>query len=146
MLENSRREAENSRRERPEMRADFIRAEMADAVRLLGADGRSAAEQNHRASRQTGLPVPVIERLRWRKVKRIPADVADVVREALARSNRRAEALAKHEALILKRRVQALADLADNPTDPDFYSARVAGVVEQARRIGILDRPVDEEA
>lgn len=127
-------------------RVESIRFEMSDAVRVLGEGGRTAGEQNHFAARKTGLPVTVIERLRWRKIVRIPADVADAVRDALDAATRRSEAHARHEARTLKRRVEALAALADSPSDPDFYGPRVAGVVEQARRIGLLDSPVDEAA
>jgi hypothetical protein len=56
---------------------------------------------NTRAARLTGLTVTTIECLRWRKVKRIPADVADAVREAKARHDARIEALARHDAELL---------------------------------------------
>lgn len=121
-------------------RAESIRMEMVGAVRLLGDGGRSADEQNTYAARLTGLPVTVIERLRWKKLARVPADVADAVREAVTAFERRAEAKARHERDILTRRLESLAALADRPGDPDFYRAHVAGVVEQARRLGLLDR------
>lgn len=123
-------------------RAELIRGEMESGVRLLGSEGRSAAEQNYLASRLTGLPVTVIERLRWKKIRRIPADIADSVRDATAEFTRRAEARARHERNILTARLEAAAAIADSPSDPDFYRSQVAGIVEQARRYGLLDRPV----
>lgn len=121
-----------------------IRNEMATAVRLIGREGRKAEEQNHKAARLSGLPVTVIERLRWKKMKRIPADVADAVRDALEAHRQRSEARAEHERSILTARLTALAAIADSPSDPDFYRSQVAGVVEQARRFGLLDSAVAE--
>lgn len=125
-------------------RAELIKAEMASGVRLLGSSGRTASEQNHFASRMTGLPVTVVERLRWRKLRRVPADVADAVREALEAFTRHAEAKARHERDILTQRLEAFARMADQSGDPEFYRSQVAGVVEQARRYGLLDSAVDE--
>jgi len=103
------------------MRAELIADEMASAVRLLGGDG-PAKSQNHRAARETKLSVTVIERLRWKKLKRVPADIADVVREAVARHNQESLNRAKHElhlaqieAAALKRRLEQI--------DPDFDGA-----------------------
>ena len=50
----------------------------------------------------TGLPIQTIECLRWRKIKRIAADVADTVRAAKAKHDARIEALARHDALLLE--------------------------------------------
>lgn len=69
---------EISRRKTEMSRAEALQKEMAGAVRLLGSDGRTADEANTIASRMTGLPVTVIERLRWKKIKRPFADVTDV--------------------------------------------------------------------
>lgn len=135
---------EISRRKTEMSRVEGIRLEMASGVRVLGAEGRTAAEQNHQAARLTGLPISVVERLRWKKLKRIPADVADAIRDALADCTAREEARARHEQDILRQRLQSLAALADGPTDPDFYRGQVAGVVEQARRFGLLDRSEPE--
>jgi hypothetical protein len=133
---------EISRRKTEMSRAEALQNEMAGAVRLLGSDGRNAGEANSIASRMTGLPVTVIERLRWKKIKRPFADVTDAVRDAVAAFNRRAEAKARHERNILAARVQALAALADSQSDQDFYRARLAVVLEQAGGLGLLDRPV----
>ncbi len=111
---------EISRRKTEMSRAEALQNEMAGAVRLLGSDGRNADEANTIASRMTGLPVTVIERLRWKKIKRPFADVTDAVRDAVAAFNRRAEAKARHERDILAARLQAIAALADSPSDPDF--------------------------
>ena len=138
MTENSRREAEMS------ARAEALRKEMAGAVRLLGSDGRTAAEANDIAARVTGLPRTVIERLRWRKIKRPFADVTDAVREAVAHYNRRTEARARHEADILRQQLASLAVLADHSSDPEFYSARLAGAFDQARRAGVVDSAMAE--
>lgn len=100
------------------MRAELIAEEMASAVRLLGGDGPAKA-QNHRAARETKLSVTLIERVRWKKIKRVPADIADVVREAVAHHQHESLTRAKHElhlaqieAESLKRRLQQF--------DPDY--------------------------
>jgi hypothetical protein len=126
-------------------RADSIRVEMRDAVKLLGSEGRNADEQNRVAARLTGLSVTTVERLRWRKIKRPFADITDAVRDAVTAYTQRAEARARHERNILTARLQSLAALADSPSDPEFYGARLAGVVEQARQLGLLDRPVAQD-
>lgn len=144
MTEYSRRKPEISRREKEKMRAETIRVEMASAVRLLGEHGRNADEQNHLAARRAGLSVTVIERLRWKKIGRIPADIADTVREALAAHTRNQEAKARHEARILAARLNGIAALADSSSDPDFYREHLAPVVEQAGRLGLLDSAVAE--
>ncbi len=89
------------------MRAELIQSEMASAVRLLGGDG-TAKEQITRAARSTGLPHTVIERLRWRKLKRVPADIADVVRESVEQHNEEGLRRAKHELFIAQQRNTAL--------------------------------------
>lgn len=140
MTEISRRQKENSRRN-PEMsRVEAIRLEMAQAIKVIGESGRCAAEENIIAARLSGLSLSVIERLRWKKIKRVPADVSDAIREALDACEERSRARAKHDQGILNQRLQALARLADSPHDPDFYRGQVACVVEQARELGLLDR------
>lgn len=112
------RDREISRRETEIMRAELIADEMASAVRLLGGEG-SAKEQNNRAARAARLTTTTIERLRWRKIKRVPADIADAIREALAKHNEESLSRAKHElyvaqteAAALKRRLEQI--------DPDY--------------------------
>lgn len=78
------------------MRTELIVDEMAGAVRVLGGEG-SAKQQNSRAARAASLPVALIERLRWKKIKRVPADVADAIREALTRYNEESLRRARHE-------------------------------------------------
>lgn len=135
---------EISRRKTEMSRAEALQREMAGAVRLLGSDGRNADEANTIASRMTGLPVTVIERLRWRKIKRPFADVTDAVRDAVAAFNRRAEARARHEREILAARLQGLAALQHSQSDQEFYRSQLASVLEQARELGLLDRAVAE--
>lgn len=77
-------------------RVEAIQNEMASAVRLLGGDG-PAKEQINRAARAARLPHTVIERLRWKKIKRVPADLADTIREAVGRQNEESLNRAKHE-------------------------------------------------
>jgi hypothetical protein len=107
MRENPRRETEISRREREKMRAELIATEMASAVRLLGGDG-SAKEQVSRAAHEARLPLTVIERLRWKKIKRVPADIADAIREAVERHNEESLSRAKHELEIERAKAEAL--------------------------------------
>lgn len=78
------------------MRAELIVDEMSSAVRLLGGDGPAKA-QNTRVARLTGLSITTIERLRWKKIKRVPADIADAIREALAREEQEGLKRVKHE-------------------------------------------------
>lgn len=89
------------------MRAELISMEMASAVRLLGGNG-SSKEQITKAARETRLPLTVIERLRWRKIKRIPADIADVIREAVNKSQEEGLRRAEHELFIARHRETAL--------------------------------------
>lgn len=74
---------------------EVIQQEMASAVRVLGGNG-PAKEQITKASRATGLTVTIIERLRWRKIKRVPADIADTVRAALDRYDKETRSRAEH--------------------------------------------------
>lgn len=125
MTEVQGRDREISRRER-EMRAELIVDEMALSVRLLGGSGQEK-EQNNRAARMARLPHTVIERLRWKKVKRVPADIADAVREAVARHNEESLARAQHEAFIAKQQA-AIAIARLQEIDPDFYGAEIDGL------------------
>ncbi|ORE94123.1 hypothetical protein ATO13_08616 [Stappia sp. 22II-S9-Z10] len=79
-----------------------IRDQMAHDVREIGGGSDVVAKiANLRAARLTGLTVATIENLRWRKVKRVPADVYVAVCAAKARHDARIEALAHHDATII---------------------------------------------
>lgn len=123
MPEKSWRDREISRREAEKMRAELIVDEMASAVRLLGGNG-PALEQNNRAACAARLPITVVERLRWKKIKRIPADVADAVREALHRNNEESLARAKHELTVERQRSAALLAYLE-AGDADFYRPEI---------------------
>lgn len=116
-------------------RCDAVRLEMASAVRLLGDDATTAKEQTQLAARKTGLSWRVIERLRYRKVGRIAADVADAIREAVAAHQAKQEALARHEIAILTARLQALENRF-REGDSDFHQFDVAPGIEPAGRTG----------
>ena len=119
MTEIQGRDREISRRETEIMRAELIVDEMASAVRFIGGEGTALA-QNNRAARAARLPHTVIERLRWKKIKRIPADIADTIREAVERHNEESLARARHQLAIAERSNGALvARLME--IDPDFY-------------------------
>jgi histone H3/H4 len=118
MTENQGRDREISRRDR-EMRSELIVSEMASAVRVLGGNG-PALEQINRAARAARLPHTVIERLRWRKIKRVPADIADAVREAVERYNEETLSRAKHEAFIARQQAAVIAARLSE-IDPDSY-------------------------
>ena len=119
MTEKQGRSREISRRETEIMRAELIVDEMASAVRFIGGEGTALA-QNNRAARAARLPHTVIERLRWKKIKRIPADIADTIREAVERHNEESLARARHQLAIAERSNGALvARLME--IDPDFY-------------------------
>ena len=124
MTEKQGRSREISRRETEIMRAELIVDEMASAVRFLGGEGTALA-QNNRAARAARLPHTVIERLRWKKIKRIPADIADTVREAVERHNEESLARARHQLAIAERSNGALvARLME--IDADFHGAEIA--------------------
>ena len=91
-------------------RVEVIQNEMASAVRVLGGDG-PAKEQISKASRITGLAVSMIERLRWKKIKRVPADVADTIREALERYDEETRSRAKHLLWLAQQENEALLNL-----------------------------------
>jgi hypothetical protein len=116
------RDTPNQRRDR-EMRNELIIDEMASAVRLLGGDG-PAKQQNNTAARVARLSVTIIERLRWRKIKRVPADIADTIREAVERHNEESLARAKHEAFIARRQAEIIAARLSE-IDPDFYGSEI---------------------
>lgn len=107
MLEQQGRETEISRRKTEMYRVEVIQSEMASAVRFLGGEG-SAKEQITRAARAAGLSITVVERLRWRKVKRVPADIADTIREAVSRHNEESLSRAKHELYVAEQKNAAL--------------------------------------
>lgn len=123
MKEKLGRDREISRREKENMRAELIVNEMASAVRVLGGEG-TALMQNNRAARAARQPVTVIERLRWKKIKRVPADIADSVRAALHKHNEESLSRAKHELYVAQ---QANAVMASRlaAVDPDFYGPEI---------------------
>jgi hypothetical protein len=122
-------------------RSDAVRLEMASAVRVLGSDGSTAKEQTYLAARKTGLSSRLIERLRYRKITRVAADVADIIREAIAAHQAKQEALARHEITILTARLQAL-ETRFRTVDEDFHCADVAPGIEPAGRAGFVDSAV----
>lgn len=123
MTENQGRSREISRRETEKMRAELIVNEMASAVRVLGGEGPALA-QNNTAARAARLSVTVVERLRWKKIRRVPADIADAVREALHRHNEESLSRAKHELFVAH---QANAVMASRlaAIDADFYGPQI---------------------
>lgn len=121
-------------------RVDALRLEMASAVRLLGDEAATAKEATYIAARKTGLPARLIERLRYKKIGRIAADVADTIREAVAAYQARQEALARHEITILTARLQAL-ETRFQTVDPEFYSFDLAAPVEPTGMARSEDRP-----
>ena len=126
-------------------RSDAVRLEMASAVRVLGSDGSTAKEETYLAARKTGLSSRLIERLRYRKITRIAADVADIIREAIAAHQAKQEALARHEIAILTARLQAL-ETRFRTVDEDFFSADVAPGVEPAGRARFVDSALVDRA
>ncbi|WP_349366754.1 MAG: hypothetical protein ABL311_04495 [Nitratireductor rhodophyticola] len=123
MTEKQRRDREISRREAEMFRVEAIQDEMASAVRLLGGEG-SAKEQINKAARAARLPITVIERLRWKKIKRVPADLADAIREAVARQNEESLGRAKHELFIAQQK-NALLAAQLREIDPDLYGPEI---------------------
>lgn len=134
MTENRGRDREISRREAEMYRVEAIQNEMASAVRFLGGDG-PAKESINKAARAARLPHTVIERLRWKKIKRVPADLADAIRDAVSRHNEESLSRAKHELFVAQ---QANAALAARllEIDPDFYGPEAARLRGNAISLG----------
>lgn len=133
-------ETPNQRRETEMSRVQSIQLEMASAVRFLGGDGL-AKEQNNKAARIAKLPVTVIERLRWRKIKRVPADIADTVRAAVERYNEESLRRAQHELTVARAQNAALISYLA-ASDPDFYGPEIARLRGENAGLG---RPDDYE-
>lgn len=136
MAEIQGRDREISRRE-TEMRSELIVSEMASAVRVLGGNG-SALEQVNRAARAARLSHTVIERLRWKKIKRVPADIADCIREAVERHNEESLSRAKHEAYMASRKAAVLAARLME-IDPDFYGPDADALRRSSDELRSLD-------
>ena len=143
MTEKQGRDREISRRDRENMRAELIVDEMASAVRFLGGDGPALA-QNNRAARAARLPHTVIERLRWKKIKRVPADIADAIREAVERQNEEGLSRARHEAFIERQRAEVLAARLLE-VDPDFYGPDADALRRTADGLGRISDHVGGE-
>lgn len=111
------------RREAEIMRSESIVLEMSSAVRFLGGDG-PAKEQITKAAKVTRLSHTVIERLRWKKIKRVPADIADAVREAVDLHNEGCLRRARHEAFVAKQQAAVIAARL-REIDPDFYGPEI---------------------
>lgn len=139
MAEIQGRDREISRRE-TEMRSELIVSEMASAVRVLGGSG-SALEQINRAARAARLSHTVVERLRWKKIKRVPADIADAVREAVERQNEEGLSRAKHEAFIERQRASILAARLME-IDADFYGPEADALRRADDRLGGIADPL----
>jgi hypothetical protein len=140
MSEIQGRDRENPRLEAEMYRVEAIQDEMTSAVRFLGGDGPAKVSIN-KAARAARLPHTVIERLRWKKIKRVPADLADAVREAVHRHNEESLSRAKHELFVAKQQNAALlAQLAS--VDPDFYGPEI----DRLRRSPLGDGNADDYA
>lgn len=124
----------HSRKAEMSARADSIRNEMSEAVKSLGGGGKADAAI-YAASRVVGLPASLVARLRWKKIKRIPADVADAVREA---RDRAAAEEARNELAQLDARLARLE--AFLVQDEEFYRPSVDALRAVARG---EDRPMD---
>ncbi|GGB00204.1 hypothetical protein GCM10011491_30540 [Brucella endophytica] len=133
MSEKQGRQTEISRRETEMYRVNVIQSEMANAVRFIGGEG-SAKDQITRAARAAGLPITVVERLRWKKIKRVPADIADAIREAVERHKIEEQNRAKHEQFILSKRLEVLeAQLLE--LNPDRYGPEIDALRRQVDRL-----------
>jgi hypothetical protein len=139
VTEITRRNQANQRRETEMGRTEAIQFEMASAVRLIGGSG-NAKEQINAAARAARLPHTVIERLRWRKVKRIPADIADAIREAVHRHNEEGLARAQHDQQVLRVRLARL-EAALASIDPDFHGPQMAAHRSASGGLGGSDLP-----
>jgi hypothetical protein len=123
MAEIQGRDREISRREAEMYRVEAIQDEMASAVRFLGGDG-PAKESINKAARAARLSHTVIERLRWKKIKRVPADLADAIRDAVHRHNEEGLKRAEHELTIVKRQNASLLAFLE-ASDADFHRVEI---------------------
>ena len=92
--------------------------EMSWSIQQLSSDQSSAKAAYSRIARVTGLPVKTIERLRYRKMKSVPAHCADAIRAALLAHVERQEEKFRNEAEKLRSIRAARAALA-RPADLD---------------------------
>lgn len=138
MTENQLRNTEISRRKEEKMSAvEAIRNEMSASVKALGGEG-NVLSQVYRASRLTGLSETVVERLRWKKIRRVPTDISDAVRIALENYNEAMQRRIEHENEILKERNAALkatlaathARLTVGSSDPEFDEVGAKQIAE----------------
>jgi hypothetical protein len=141
MKEIQGRETPIRRRETEMSRPSAIVAEMESAVRFLGGDSGNAKQENREAARLARLPVTVIERLRWKKIKRPFADIVDTIREAVERHNEESLRRAQHELTVAKAQNAALVAYLE-ASDPDFYGPEITRLRGQA---AVLGRPDDHE-
>lgn len=123
MTEIQRRDTPHQRRESEMYRVTAIQDEMASAVRLLGGQG-PAKESINKAARLARLSHSVIERLRWRKIKRVPADIADAIRAAVELHNEESLARAQHELTVARAQNAALLAYLE-ASDADFYRPEI---------------------
>ena len=136
-------------------RVDAIRFEMRDAVRQIGEAehvkrfGHKGAVKDHNtlAAKVLGITPSMAERLCWLKVRRVSADLADLVRETrdaikgyIASEQAKQEALARHEISILAARLQLIESRLE-AADADFHGGENIPALEQVRRTGFLAGP-----
>lgn len=134
MTENQGRDREIPRREAEKMRAELITIEMASAVRVLGGGG-PAKDSINKAARAARLSHTTIERLRWKKIKRVPADIADAIRDALHRHNEESLRRAQHELTVERHRSAALLAYLE-ASDTDFYRPEIDRLRREAAGSG----------
>ena len=92
--------------------AAAIVEEMSWSIRRLAGDEPSAKSAYGRIARMTGLPISTVERLRYRKLKLVPAHCADAIRAALLAHVERQEERFRDEAERLRKVRAARAALA----------------------------------
>lgn len=100
-----------------------IRLEMQEKVRRLAMPcepGEGVKSCLRRVSRLTGLDQGEVKRIWYGEWRRIPADIADRIREATEAHERRLD----QELAALRQRHAALYGLAHHGADPEFYRGR----------------------
>jgi len=117
---------------KPVTSIDSVADEMQSRVRRLafpGEPGESIKAVIGRAARRAGVTFNEAKRLWYREWRRVPADIADKIREAQERHERQ---IAK-DFEALKARYWSLCNAS---SDPDFYSARTATADRQTDDMG----------
>lgn len=112
--------------------AEIVRERLRLDVRRLampGEPGEGVKAALNRVARRAGIPASEAKRLWYSEWRRIPADIAERVDDAVTKHERRLDA----ELATLRARYYALNN---HSSDPEFYAARTAQCTPPADDMG----------